>query len=81
MDTIESSGQKLDDEKLNRVLSTKLSIDDYNTCKVIAQKLFENRYIKEATTSELIRELLLFSINDYKNRKMDNLEVILGKID
>jgi hypothetical protein len=37
------SGQQPDDEKLTRVLSTKLSIDDYNICKVIAQKLFENR--------------------------------------
>jgi hypothetical protein len=33
-------------------------------CKTIAQKLFENRYLKEATTSELIK-LLLFSINEY----------------
>ena len=50
-----------------------------DACKVIAQKQFENRYIREATPSELIRELLLFSINDYKNRRMDNLEVILGR--
>ena len=75
------AGQQLDNEKLNIVLSTKLSIDDYNTREIIAQKLFENRYLNEPTTSELIRELLLFSINEYKNRRMDNLEVILGKTD
>ena len=75
------AGQQLDNEKLNVVLSTKLSIDDYNTREIIAQKLFENRYLNEPTTSELIRELLLFSINEYKNRRMDNLEVILGKTD
>ena len=50
-----------------------------DACIVIAQKQFENRYIREAIPSELIRELLLFSINDYKNRRMDNLEVILGR--
>ena len=75
------AGQQLDNEKLNIVLSTKLSIDDYNTYEMIAQKLFENRYLNEPTTSELIRELLLFSINEYKDRRMDNLEVILGKTD
>ena len=69
------------DEKLTTVLSTKLSIDDYNISKIIAQKPFENRYLDEPTTSELIKELLLFSINEYKNRRMENLEVILGRTD
>ena len=62
---------------LTKVLSTKLSIEDHNTCKLIAGQLFKDRIIGEPTTSALIRALLMFAIHDFKDMNMQNLKVIL----
>lgn len=51
-----------EEERPTKVLSTKLSIEDFMMCKTISQKLFENKLVKEATISELIRALLTFQI-------------------
>jgi hypothetical protein len=59
-------------------LSTKLSIQDHNICKLIAGQLFKERIIDEPTTSALIRALLSFAIKDFKDMNMQNLQVILG---
>ena len=64
-----------------KVLSTKLSIEDFMTCKTMSQKLFENRLLKEDTISELIRALLTFSISDFKYHNMENVKVLLGSSD
>ncbi len=40
---------------LTKVLSTKLSIEHYDSIRKIARKLFEKRIIKAPTISELIR--------------------------
>jgi hypothetical protein len=63
---------------LTKVLSTKLSLEDHNTCKLIAGQLFKERILDEPTTSALIRALLMFAIKDFKDMKMQNLKVILG---
>jgi hypothetical protein len=65
-------------QKLTKVLSAKLSIQDQNICKLIAGQLFKERILDEPTTSALIRALLMFAIDDFKNMKMQNLQVILG---
>jgi DNA-directed RNA polymerase alpha subunit len=64
-------------EHLTKVLSTKLSIEDYDSIKKIARELFEKRIIKAPTTSELITASLVFVLNQHTNT--DNMEVILGE--
>jgi hypothetical protein len=64
-----------------KVLSTKLSAEDFMMCKTMSQKLFENKLLKEATISELIRALLTFSISDFKYNNMENVKVLLGSSD
>ena len=63
--------------KLTKVLSAKLSIQDHNICKLIAEQLFKERILDEPTTSSLIRALLLFAIKDFSDWNMQNLQVIL----
>jgi threonine dehydratase len=75
---VEDNSINIDDKKLTKVLSTKLSIQDHNICKLIAGQLFKERIIDEPTTSALIRALLSFAIKDFKDRNMQNLQVILG---
>jgi hypothetical protein len=43
--------------------------------------IFENKLVKEATISELIRALLTFSISDFKYNNMENVRVMLGALD
>jgi hypothetical protein len=64
-------------DHLTKVLSTKLSIEDYDSIRKIAKELFEKRIIKAPTTSELIRASLTFVLNQHDNT--DNMEVILGE--
>jgi hypothetical protein len=64
-------------QKLTKVLSAKLSIQDHNICKLIAGHLFKEQVIDEPTTSALIRALLVFAIKDFKDMNMQNLQVIL----
>jgi threonine dehydratase len=64
-------------QKLTKVLSAKLSIQDHNICKLIAGQLFNERIIEEPTTSALIRALFMFAIKDFKDMKMQNLQVVL----
>jgi len=64
-------------DKLTKVLSAKLSIQDHNICKLIAGQLFKERILEEPTTSALIRALLMFAIKDFSDWNMQNLQVIL----
>jgi hypothetical protein len=52
-------------QKLTKVLSAKLSIQDHITCKLIAGQLFKEGILDEPTTSALIRALLMFAIKDF----------------
>ena len=75
------TGEEEQDARPTKVLSTKLSEEDFMMCKTMSQKLFENRLVKEATISELIRALLTFSISDFKYNNMENVRVMLGALD
>ena len=76
-----AAGEEEQDARPTKVLSTKLSEEDFMMCKTMSQKLFENRLVKEATISELIRALLTFSISDFKYNNMENVRVMLGALD
>ena len=47
--------QKNNNKKLTKVLSTNLSIDDYNAFQMLTKLEYEYRLIKEESTSELLR--------------------------
>jgi hypothetical protein len=76
-----AAGEEEQEGRPTKVLSTKLSIEDFMTCKTMSQELFENKLLKEATISELIRALLTFSISDFKYNNMENVRVMLGALD
>jgi hypothetical protein len=76
-----AAGEGEQEGKPTKVLSTKLSAEDFMMCKTMSQKLFENKLVKEATISELIRALLTFSISDFKYNNMENVRVMLGALD
>jgi hypothetical protein len=42
-------------KKLSKVLSTKLSIDDYNAFLILTKLEYQSGFIKEECTSELMR--------------------------
>jgi hypothetical protein len=80
--TVAMAGAEQEHEgRPTKVLSTKLSTHDFMICKTMSRKLFENKLIKEATISELIRALLTFSISDFKYYNMENVRVMLGALD
>ena len=74
-----AAGEEEQERRPTKVLSTKLSAEDFMICKTMSQTLFENKLLKEATISELIRALLTFSILDYNSHNMEN--VLLGSPD
>ena len=47
--------QKNNNKKLSKVLSTKLSIDDYNSFQILTKLEYQVGLIKEESTSELLR--------------------------
>jgi hypothetical protein len=63
--------------KLKRVVSTKLSIEDYNSLQQVSDVAFQYGSIKEPTKSELLRfliTLLLSAIKEeYKRRNLPPL--------
>jgi hypothetical protein len=63
--------------KLKRVVSTKLSIEDYNSLQQVSDVAFQYGRIKEPTKSELVRfliTLLLSAIKEeYKRRNLPPL--------
>ena len=63
MDAVNHQYQKNNNnnKKLSKVLSTKLSIDDYNAFVILTKIEYEAGLIKEASTSELSR----FTIKHY----------------
>jgi hypothetical protein len=76
-----AAGEEEEEGRPTKVLSTKLSMEDFMMCKAMSQRLFENNLLKEDTISELIRALLTFSILDYNFHNMENVKVLLGSSD
>ena len=56
-------------KKLSKVLSTKLSIDDYNAFQMLTKLEYQAGLIKEQSTSELLR----FTIRHILNQLQSNL--------
>ena len=54
MDAVNHQYQK-NNKKLSKVLSTKLSIEDYNAFQMLTKLEYKSGLIKEESTSELLR--------------------------
>ena len=62
-------------KKLSKVLSTKLSIDDYNAFLVLTKLEYQAGLIKEESTSELLRFTIPHILNQLRNDQIyHNLE-------
>ena len=55
-------------QKLSNVLSTKLSIDDYNAFVTLTKIEYESGLIKEESTSELLRFTIRHLLNQVHNQ-------------
>jgi hypothetical protein len=55
-------------KKLSKVLSTKLSIDDYNAFVILTRIEYEAGLIKEESTSELLRFTIRHILNQVHNQ-------------
>jgi hypothetical protein len=65
MDTV---NQKNNNKKLSKVLSTKLSIEDYNAFVILTKLEYEAGLIKEESTSELLRFTIRHILNQAHNQ-------------
>ena len=70
MDAINYQYQKSNNnnKKLSKVLSTKLSIDDYNAFVILTKLEYEAGLIKEESTSELLRFTIRHILNQVHNQ-------------
>ena len=57
-----------DNKKLKRVLSTKLSTEDYKAFRVLTSLAYQCGAIKEDSPSEMLRFSITFAINELRNR-------------
>ena len=60
--------QKNNNKKLSKVLSTKLSIEDYNAFVILTKLEYEAGLIKEESTSELLRFTIRHILNQVHNQ-------------
>jgi hypothetical protein len=64
MDTVNQKNNK----KLAKVLSTKLSIEDYNSFVILTRLEYQAGLIKEESTSELLRFIIRHILNQVHNQ-------------
>jgi hypothetical protein len=55
-------------KKLSKVLSTKLSIEDYNSFQMLTKLEYDAGLIKEESTSELLRFTIKHILNQVHNQ-------------
>ena len=60
--------QKKNNTKLSKVLSTKLSIEDYNAFVILTKIEYEAGLIKEESSSELLRFTIRHILNQVHNQ-------------
>src|SRR5919107_4174061 len=60
-------------KKLSKVLSTKLSIEDYNAFLTLTKLEYEAGLIKEQSPSELLRFTIRRLLNQLRNNRIYNL--------
>ena|SRR5690349_592276 len=65
-------------EKLSKVVSAKVTPEDYKLCKRIAAKLFENGEIQRESVSELVRLLVGNLVSEYR-LKYENMDRYFNK--
>jgi hypothetical protein len=53
--------------KLRRTLSTKLSIEEYNTFQVLTNLAYQRHEIKEDSKSEMLRLLIAIALDKIRN--------------
>jgi hypothetical protein len=55
-------------KKLTKVISTKLSVQDYNLFQILTNLAYQHGEIKEATQSELLRYIIVQAVNELRSR-------------
>jgi ribosomal protein L5 len=65
---MDAINQKNNNKKLSKVLSPKLSIEDYNSFLVLTKLEYEAGLIKEESTSELLRFTIRHILNQVHNQ-------------
>ena len=68
MDAVNHQYQKNNNKKLSKVLSTKLSIEDYNAFQMLTKLEYKAGLIKEESTSELLRFTIRHILNQVHNQ-------------
>jgi hypothetical protein len=68
MNAVNHQYQKNNNKKLTKVLSTKLSIEDYNAFITLTKLEYEAGLIKEESTSELLRFTIRHILNQVHNQ-------------
>jgi hypothetical protein len=72
MDAVDHQYQKNNNnnnnKKLSKVLSTKLSVEDYNVFVILTKLEYEAGLIKEESTSELLRFTIRHILNQVHNK-------------
>jgi hypothetical protein len=55
-------------KKLTKVISTKLSVQDYNLFQILTNLAYQHGEIKEATISELLRYIIVQAVNELRSK-------------
>jgi hypothetical protein len=55
-------------KKLTKVLSTKVSIEDYKTFRVLTNLAYRYRGIEEDSPSEMLRFFITLTVNELRNK-------------
>jgi hypothetical protein len=55
-------------KKLTKVISTKLSVQDYNLFQILTNLAYQHGEIKEATPSELLRYIIVQGVNELRSK-------------
>ena len=57
---------KGDNKKLKKVLSTKLSIEDYNVFKILTNQAYRDGAISEDSPSEMLRYMITPAVDGFR---------------
>jgi hypothetical protein len=61
--------KRMESKKLSKVVSTKLTAEDYDLCRKIAREYYINEKIKSPSVSELTRLVLYRMLDPYRHHK------------
>jgi hypothetical protein len=65
---MDAVNQKSNNKKLSKVISTKLSTEDYNAFQMLTKLEYKAGLIKEESTSELLRFTIKHILNQVHNQ-------------